>query len=318
MRPGPECVSCILGVRVREITAAIGDGERGLEAAVYALGLVYRYFWKMDELTRIASRVYMDLVSRYPEIAGYQRRVRGESIRRALGSLSDFRRILAGFGGYDRFRAAARMSIAGNLLDTGVLGHEPGSSIDPGTVFDHPFSIDHTLPAYRLFSRGGLRVLWLFDNAGEAVYDLLFIEMLRGMGNTVIGVAKEDPGFQNDLTYGDAVEYGLDKWLDDLVSTGYPGSSIHLDMIGGELRRELEEASVIVAKGMAHYEYLSTIPVEEIGRPVIHMLVPKCGRVASSLGARKGSFVFLLRLPSNLAGDLASLLGMPPSEDEKG
>lgn len=37
----------------------------------------------------------------------------------------------------------------------------------------------------------------------------------------------------------------------------------------------------MVAKGMAHYEYLSTI---NLGIPVAHLLVAKCRPVASKLG----------------------------------
>ena len=128
----------------------------------------------------------------------------------------------------------------------------------------------------------------MFDNAGEAVLDIPLIKILRSMGNKVIGIAKEDPGFQNDLTISDALEAGLDKYVDELLSTGYPGSSIHWDKISNEAKTKIKEADIVVAKGMAHWEYIIEI---DLGKPVYHLLVPKCSVIAETLGTRRGTLV---------------------------
>ncbi len=295
MRRGPECVSCILSVRMREITRFIGDPERAVEAQIELLSVAAEAFRAEEELTRIASRIYMWLVESYPEVAEGMRRLRARSIEAAWRQLPALKGFLERFSGYEKYRLAARISIAGNILDTGVAGHRPGETISLDQVLATPLAIDDTVETYHLLSRGGKTIVWLFDNAGEAVYDTLFIEVIRGMGNRVIGVAKQDPGFQNDLTYRDAVEHGVASALDELLSTGYPGSSIHLDSVDPGVLDTIRSADLVVAKGMAHYEYLSTISVERLGAPVLHMLIPKCLRVAESLGVEKGVFVHLLR-----------------------
>ncbi len=58
------------------------------------------------------------------------------------------------------------------------------------------------------------------------------ISILRDTGNIVIGVVEEEPGFRNDLTIRDAEYAGLEKRLDELITTGYNGSSTHLDRYG--------------------------------------------------------------------------------------
>ncbi len=291
-RVGRECIRCILLVRFNEVINAVNDEERAIDIQVKLLNSAYKAFTSSDELTIIATHVYNSLLELAPEVVDYYRGVKRRSIDLAWPVLEKFRELINGFTGYERFRLALRLSIAGNLLDTGVLELNSPEKIDIDSILSIPFSIDYTIEIYNLLRGGGKRILWLFDNAGESIYDIPAIEIIRGFGNKVIGVAKEDPGFQNDLTISDAEYANLGRYLDKIMSTGYSGSSIHLDKISSELKEELERADIVIAKGMAHYEYISCI---ELGKPVIHLLIPKCNVLARHLGVRKRTLVALLR-----------------------
>ncbi len=291
----PWCVRCILSVRFNEILEAVGDRDRAIDLQIRLLRIAYEVFSSERELTVIATRIFNELLKIAPEVIDYYRGVRRRSLDNALRALHVLE---AGFKAFDlssleKFYMATKLSIMGNLLDTGVSEFRPPDEIDLDEVYSSELSIDHIPRIYSVLEKGGLRVLWLFDNAGESIYDIPLISIIREMGNYVVGVAKEDPGFQNDLTISDARYAGLDKYVDELVSTGYPGASIHLDKVSREFREQLAKADLVIAKGMAHYEYLSTT---DLGKPVVHLLIPKCRVLAKHLGVEQRTLVALYRV----------------------
>jgi uncharacterized protein with ATP-grasp and redox domains len=292
VRVAPQCIQCIVGVRFREIMNAVRDRKRSINLQIELLWVAHDVFRRYDELTIIASNIYSWLTSKAPEVVDYYRKLKRKGIDDALKNISVFMDYLEYFKGYERFRIATKTSIAGNVFDTGVLGHKPPSIISIDTVLSTPLVIDHTREIYEFVKGGGRRILWLFDNAGEAIYDTVLISVLRDMGNIVIGVVKEEPGFQNDLTIEDAKYAHLEDYLDKLVTTGYSGSSIHLDKISKEFIELLKSIDLIIAKGMAHYEYISTI---DLGKPVAFLLIPKCDVVALALNTTRGYYVAYFR-----------------------
>jgi uncharacterized protein with ATP-grasp and redox domains len=292
VRVAPPCIQCIIGVRFREVMNAVRDRGRSIDLQIELLRIAHDAFRKYDELTIIASNVYSWLTSNAPEVIDYYRVLKRKGIDDAWRNIEVFRDYIGYFKGYEKFRIAAKISIAGNIFDTGVLGHKPPSMISVDTVLSTPLIIDHTREIYEFVKSGGRRILWLFDNAGEAVYDTILISVLRDMGNTVIGAVKEEPGFQNDLTIVDARYAHIGDYLDKLVTTGYSGSSIHLDKVSEEFRELLGSVDLVIAKGMDHYEYISTI---DLGKPVVFLLIPKCDVVASALNTIRGYYVAYFR-----------------------
>ncbi|MET1102387.1 MAG: ARMT1-like domain-containing protein [Pyrodictiaceae archaeon] len=295
MKPRPQCIRCVVNVRFREILGMDSSEDVKFRAGVRLLGIAFEEFNRGDELTYIATRIYHKLIKEFHEVKKYYERVKDRDIREALRILPSLEKLILKHAGYESFLLAVKASLVGNLFDTGVMEHTPpptASLLD--AIRGARLAIDHTREFYELVRKGGKTILWLFDNAGEAIFDIPLINLLRSLGNRVIGVAKEEPGFQNDLTIGDALKAGLDKYLDSLVSTGYPGSTIHLDKVGPEMKKLISRSDIIVAKGMSHWEYLSEI---DLGRPVYHLLVAKCSVIAEALGVKRGSYIALLRMP---------------------
>lgn len=292
MRVYPSCIQCITDVRLRDVRAVTSDPDEAVEKQLELLNVIANEFIRGGELTVIASRIFYRLVKIVPKVVEHYRILKRRSIDEMWKKINVYRELLEGLEGYDRFRLAVKISIAGNTMDTGVAEHTPPREVNVEEILSSPLSIDHTKEIYSILSKGGKRILWLFDNAGEAVLDTILITVVRELGNTVVGVAKEDPGFQNDLTISDAEYAGLDKYLDKLISTGYMGSSIHFDRVSQELLNEFSKADIVVAKGMAHYEYLHVL---KLGKTMVYLFIPKCDIVALASGAKKGSFVALLR-----------------------
>jgi len=192
----------------------------------------------------------------------------------------------------DPFATAVRISIIGNIMDFGM-----GLAIDDPDEFTKIFpellrqDIEHndTEKLREIVDRSS-SVIYLFDNCGEVQFDRILIRVLKEMGKKVIGVVKGEP-ILNDVALEDALRIGLEKEVDELLTSGGFAIGIDLDIIGPELKEELSKAEVIIAKGMANYESLSG---EDTGIPTAFLLKAKCGPVADSLGVEIGSNVVML------------------------
>lgn len=287
-----QCIQCIVNVRLKEVIESIKDRDKSISIQIDLLKVIHEVFKNYDELTLIATNIFNWLISKAPEVISYYKKIKRESIEKAWKNMGVFRKYFEELNDFEKFYFAVKTSIAGNILDTGVYSLETPGEISVEHVISTPLAIDHTRILYDLVKKGGYKILWLFDNAGESIYDTLLIKEIRDMGNTVIGVVKEDPGFQNDLTISDAIYAGLDKYVDKLVSTGYNGSSIHLDKVSREFKQLLNETDIVIAKGMAHYEYISET---SLGKPVMFLLIPKCRPIAEILRVPKNHYVALYR-----------------------
>lgn len=286
------CIQCILQVRLKEINSAIADRDKAIELSLKVIEHALKLFKENCELTHIAGSAYSLIAKASPEVVNYYRIAKRNSIAYSWSVIRDLDRYIKDLEGLELFKALIKISIAGNAIDMGVFGYEfHGISIE-NVIAKEP-AIDHTVDFYKYVKAGGEKILWLFDNAGEAVFDIPLIDELRRLGNRVVGLVKEEPGFQNDLSIGDLNGSGIVEHLDEVLSTGYSGSTIHLSEISSEAQRALNESSIVVAKGMSHYEYLIDV---DLGKPILHLLIPKCDVIARMVGAPRGSFVALLRL----------------------
>lgn len=192
-------------------------------------------------------------------------------------------------GSDDEFRAAVKVAIMGNIMDFGS-----GIAIDDPSEFDGLFesllgmdlSVDDT-PAIKSILETKGTVIYIFDNCGESVFDIFLIDIIRKMGNRVVGVVRGEP-ILNDVTLKDAERIGLEEHLDLLLTTGGFAIGVDLEKIGDDLRTEIDNSKIIITKGMANFESLGE---EEMGVPIVYLLKAKCRPVASELKVEVGDNV---------------------------
>ncbi len=179
----------------------------------------------------------------------------------------------------DRLETAARLSIAGNIIDA-----RPGRSYDLREELERALSEPLTIDdgeALRASLDEADWVLFLADNAGETVCDRLLIET---MDVPVTYVVKGGP-IANDATMEDARAAGVDQ-VAELMSSGSDAPGTLLEQCAEELRRAYEEAPLIIAKGQANYESL-----DEAGPRVFFLLQAKCPVLARDVGVPARSLV---------------------------
>ncbi len=183
----------------------------------------------------------------------------------------------------DRFDAAVRAAIAGNIMDFALapsLGEE-----ELKRTFDDamtaPLAVDEFARLKDALGKAE-NVLYICDNCGEIVFDRLLLEMLVGK-ELVVGV-RGSPTI-NDATEADARAVGLDR-LSRIVSSGADVPGTILEDCSEEFRREFDAADVVIAKGQGNYETLGSAP-----REVFFLLKAKCPVIARDIGCEVGGLV---------------------------
>lgn len=183
------------------------------------------------------------------------------------------------------FKRAVLAAVIGNYFDYGVMGLEV-----PIDVFDETFKehfqrgldIDDTDQMLDKLSN----VVYLADNCGEILIDTLVFEAIEKLGGKITLVVRGAP-ILNDVTMEEIEEHGIADKVDRVLTTGSNAIGVRFEEAPQELKSAMDNASLIISKGMANYETLS----EENYRPIAYLLKVKCDPVGEDIGAPKGCSV---------------------------
>jgi hypothetical protein len=199
--------------------------------------------------------------------------------QRALELLPELRRRVDKSA--DPFDAAIRMAAAGNIIDLGVKGDLTHDDVD--RAIERAASVpvdDAAIEELRRAAGAAESILYIVDNAGEIVFDRLFLEKLpRGR----VKVAVKGGAVINDATRGDAEEAGIAE-IAEIIDTGDDTPGAVLEEASADFNREVEEADLVIAKGQGNYEALSNPP-----RDIYFLLMVKCDVLAENAAAPLGT-----------------------------
>jgi hypothetical protein len=283
MQFSSECVPCLLNRVLFEVQLVAP--EKAEEAMAESLHILSSDFPKGMNSAKLATlvheRAYAVSGSKDP-YADLKRR----SDRAAEMVFPKAKRLVE--EAEDKLEMAARVAIAGNVLDFGIdVGMQSPEELVKGfdKLVGEGLRTNDLGRARKLMRKGG-KVLYLLDNCGESVLDRLLAQEIRRLGPKVIGVVKGEP-ILTDVTMEDARRAHLDEVFDELLSTESFAVGIDVSKVGPRLRKEMAEADLIVSKGMANFESLSDEPF----RPVLFLLRGKCEPVSRLIGAKRGDNV---------------------------
>lgn len=181
----------------------------------------------------------------------------------------------------DKVITALKVAIAGNIIDFAI-----NDTFDIGNTLQNALSkkpaIDHSAELIDAVSKSS-SILYLGDNAGEIVFDKLFIKTLGHRGVTF--VVRGGPVL-NDVTAEDA-EYTRINEVAEIISSGFNGSSTVLERSSHEMKQHFMNADLIISKGQGNLEGL----LELNDKRIFFLLMVKCDVMADLLGVAKGSTV---------------------------
>ena len=191
-----------------------------------------------------------------------------------------------------RFRKATLIAAAANAIEFDVAGRD--FSLDElRHILDSvesDLAIDE-VNKFRELCENANEVLYLMDNAGEVVLDMILISEIKKIGPRVTAVVKGGPVL-NDATMKDAEAVGLGGCADEVIDTGAPAIGVNLERSSEEFKQLLKGTDLIVAKGMGNYESMTEL---ELTPPVVHILRTKCLPVARHIGAPRDKNVVKIR-----------------------
>jgi uncharacterized protein with ATP-grasp and redox domains len=293
MKVTMECAHCLLERAINQIKLATDDTDlqmRIVEAMTKFLGENFSRDAVPSHIGTDRDLIVQKMTGQDPY----------ESLKRmsnemALGILPELEEIVEEQETpNDEFRMGTLIAAAANAIEFDVSGREFSleelreilNNVESDLFID---DIDR----FRELCKESKEVLYLMDNAGEVVLDMILIREIKKLGPRVIAVVKGGP-ILNDATMVDAKEVSLSECADEVRDTGAPAIGVNLERNSKEFIDLFNSAELIVAKGMGNFESLTEF---EPACPIVHIMRTKCNPVAGHVGAPRNKNIVLIRMP---------------------
>jgi damage-control phosphatase, subfamily I len=182
----------------------------------------------------------------------------------------------------DRWGAAVRLAIAGNVIDLGTKSGLTEAQVRAAITSCLTEPLEGDLQKFAAAVDGARRILYLTDNAGEIVFDRLLLEQ---MPLERVTVAVRGAPVINDATIADAEAAGLPQMV-RVIDNGSDAPGTVLDLCSDSFRRCFDDSDLIIAKGQGNYETLRECP-----RQIYFLLQVKCPVIARDTDSPIGRMV---------------------------
>jgi uncharacterized protein with ATP-grasp and redox domains len=288
-----ECAHCLLERAINQVKLATDDPEVQMNVTAAMLDFLSKSF----NTEAVPSHIGTDRDLLVQEMTG---RDPYEELKRisnamALDILPELKQLVdESPDSVSRFRRATLIAAAANAIEFDVSGRDFDLEELRGIIerVESDLAIDEVDEFMRL-CQDRTEVLYLLDNAGEVVLDMILISEIKKLGLNVVAVVKGGPVL-NDATMIDAEEVGLDECADKVIHTGAAAIGVNLEKNSTEFLDIFDQAELIVAKGMGNFESLTEL---EPHCPIVHILRTKCPPVAKHIGTGLNQNVILVRRP---------------------
>jgi len=188
----------------------------------------------------------------------------------------------------ERFKKALKVALAGNIIEFGARDHRVNLKKLEDQIFDvvkGKLSIDDRDEIYEKV-KNSREILYVTDNAGELVFDKIFIRELTRYAK--ICVSPLSRPVQDDAWVEDVKRAKIDESCEIVPRGDFIG--IWFDKCTPKFLKKFDEVDFIIAKGMGCYETLVDHPERLEGRIALLMKV-KCLPVAKNINVPLGSAV---------------------------
>jgi len=176
------------------------------------------------------------------------------------------------------FETSLRIALAGNIIDFGP-GTELNEEIIRKAIKQALYQkLDkHEVKSLQKNIGYAKRILYIGDNAGEIVFDKIFIEQLPK--EKITYVVRGGP-ILNDSTMEDAKMVGMDSVV-RVITTGIDMPAAALPLCSKEFVDKYKRSDLVIAKGQGNYEALS-----DEKKNIFFLLKLKCSIIAKDLNSQ--------------------------------
>lgn len=226
-----------------------------------------------------------DLLVSYTGNADPYLEIRHNSNRHALAIVEDLRSRVSGSSNH--LRTAVALACAGNIIDYGVFSNGIDVRREIEAILEQELAgIGSESTRWFQFDKFSAALdnaehfLYIGDNAGEIVFDLILLETIKGMyPNLTIYFATRGKPILNDVLVDDAYMVGIDS-VATVVSSGVPTPGLVLSHASEEFLSLYNSCDLIVSKGQGNFEALSKPDPR-----IFFLFITKCEVVANLVGS---------------------------------
>jgi uncharacterized protein with ATP-grasp and redox domains len=271
-----ECIACHIRSAVTS-TMLMTDDENLRSAAVKKALIKASDFGSYENLFELFYDIQKEIKTLVPDMDPYLD-FKKEFNRICVSLREEYKEKIEKSA--DRFEMALRLCLAGNSVDV-MQGKKMSkeylkSSIE--TALAQPLDAISISKLKKEILKAK-KILIIGDNAGEIVFDGLFIEFLnRHLAKEgMITYSVRGGHTLNDSTIDDAVMTGIDKAA-KVITTGIDMPAAHLPTCSEEFNQCFREADLVISKGQGNLEAL----IDE-KKNLFFLLKIKCNVIANML-----------------------------------
>ena len=189
----------------------------------------------------------------------------------------------------DKLYCAMSYAFTGNYIDFGALSDITQEKLRD--MIDKTQDVIFDKKEYNCLKQElacAKRLVYLTDNCGEIVFDKLLIRLLKQEYPSLeIKAVVRGLDVLNDATMQDALEVGLDKVV-EVTHNGTGIAGTVLNRINRESLSLIEQADVIISKGMGNFETLTGSSLN-----IYYMFLCKCEKFCRLFNKPKFSYMLL-------------------------
>lgn len=270
-----ECVPCFINQTLRMLKSHESPHQEQVLKEVLRILADADFNSSPPELTR---KVF-DVFEKYYGHTDIYRDIKKESNSYILSMYKELAGIVE--SSLDPFDTAMRLAIAGNVIDFGanhkftndIIHHDIKSALSANGLSSQELKAE---------VNKAQNILYLGDNAGEIVFDKLFVTQFpKGK----VKFAVRGKAVLNDALMEDAQMAGLTEIVEVISNgTGLPGTV--LKYCSPEFREVFDNADLVISKGQGNYETLNGTD-----KNIFFLLKVKCPVIARDLGCSLNSFL---------------------------
>jgi len=270
-----DCIPCFMNQALRAGRTATSN-EQKIKRLLDEVGMLIQKI-PMEQTPPETGTLIYKKISEITDNDDPYKEIKEKNIKHAINLYPSLKQRVSESD--DRLLTAIRLAIAGNVIDLGV-DKEFNLVEDIETILQQEFAIlDYTFFKKKLAA--AKEILYIGDNAGEAVFDKILIEEL---GKPVIFVVREIP-IINDVTFKEARKIRIDK-ITKVMSSGSTAPGTILNLCSNEFLEIFNNVDMIISKGQGNYEGLSGVD-----RSIFFLLKAKCPVIAGNLEIKEDDII---------------------------
>jgi len=276
-----ECIPCIFNQLIDIVHFNELDDEQGMRIMHSAMDRMRDYDLLKGSAPEITALIHKDIREQianndlYYQAKRDSNKLASSLIERVENLVSEYKDPLKGY---------VKMAIAGNVMDYGArVRFDIEETVE--NILHSDFGVDHYQELAFDLKKERRTILYIGDNAGEIVFDKLFIQyLIEKYDHQITFLVKSEP-ILNDVLLEDAKEVGIDQVVPVMESGSTTPGTLYKEM-KPEIKELYHSVDLVISKGQGNYE---TLPRDLT--KTYFLLKMKCSKIAEVMGINLGDLL---------------------------